>query len=39
MEPTGTALGAQDLSIGYPARGRKGGRLYAPFLWLSARAS
>lgn len=28
MEPTGTALGAQDLSIGYPARGRKGGRLY-----------
>ena len=28
MEPTGTALGVQDLSIGYPARGRKGGRLY-----------
>lgn len=28
MEPTGTALGAQNLSIGYPARGRKGGRLY-----------
>lgn len=39
MEPTGTALGAQDLSIGYPARGRKGGRLYGAFLWLSARAS
>ena len=28
MEPTGAILGVQDLSIGYPACGRKGGRLY-----------